>query len=341
MLSNKYEHVNRKERGAVDISMTKINLFKTRIVIEDKVYLLAKDVGNALGFENIERLQDEYNGIIKHILDMPALVLESDFNSILVTNINAMKELNHIEITRVETLRNSSEALKSIYPLKFMMAGKMFEIEAMRAGYQNVNEYIEEVDFAREIEKAKDDLVSKRDLIECINRSREQMSEIIDLDVLRKNNLEIQQYIHIKDCTPYLESFIVGRGVFFSVYNYGYAFDKLRIENDDLIIPTYDYDEDDTEKNFGHDPDMRDFRMHGCLENILYLITHKDVDDAGVDLMCCNAPGISFYISQAEVIKLLNPNMYRNIMLIDGDVDFDYSKMITQDPSKKRNGQPA
>ena len=60
-------------------------------------------------------------------------------------------------------------------------------------------------------------------------------------------------------------------------------------------------------------------------------LKHKDVEDAGVDLLSCNAPGISFYISQAEVIKLLNPNMYRDIVLIDGDMDFVYSKTITND----------
>lgn len=81
----------------------------------------------------------------------------------------------------------------------------------------------------------------------------------------------------------------------------------------------------------GHDPDMRDYREYSCLENILYLITHKNVEDAGVDLMCCDAPGISFYISQTEVIKLLNPNMYRDVVLIDGDIDFAYSKTITKD----------
>ena len=47
--------------------------------------------------------------------------------------------------------------------------------------------------------------------------------------------------------------------------------------------------------------------------------------------MCCDAPGISFYISQTEVIKLLNPNMYRDVVLIDGDIDFAYSKTITKD----------
>ena len=154
---------------------------------------------------------------------------------------------------------------------------------------------------------------------------------MINTDVLKKNDLQIQQYIHIKDCTPYLESFIVGRGVFFSVYDDGYAFDELRIENNDLIVPTYDYDKDDHDKNYGHDPCMRDYREYSCLENILYLITHKNVEDVGIDLMCCDAPGISFYISQAEVIKILNPNMYREVVLIDGDIDFAYSKTITKD----------
>ena len=174
-------------------------------------------------------------------------------------------------------------------------------------------------------------MISKRDLIDGISQSRVKLFELIDADVLDKNNLQIQQYIHINNGTPYSESFIVGQGIFFSVYDDGYAFDKLRIENKDLIIPTYDYEEDDPNKNYGHDPGLRDYREYSCLENILYLITHKDVEDAGVDLMSCNAPGISFYISQAEVIKLLNPNMYRDIVLIDGDMDFVYSKTITKD----------
>ena len=311
--------------------MNRISLFKTRIVIEDKVYLLATDVGKAFGYKSIEQLQSAYPDIVKHFKELPALVWESDFNTILTSDLDAMKKLKHIEITRIETLRNNTEAIKSIYPIKFMVSGKKFENEAKVAGYRSVNEYIEDVDFVKEIKNEKDTLISKSDLIECINHSRERLSELIDTDVLHKNDLQIQHYIHIKNSTPYLESFIVGWGVFFSVYDDGYAFDELRIENKDLIIPSYDYDEGDSDKNYGHDPVLRDYREYSCLENILYLITHKDVEDAGVDLMSCNAPGISFYISQAEVIKLLNPNMYRDIVLIDGDADFAYSKTITKD----------
>ncbi len=54
----------------------------------------------------------------------------------------------------------------------------------------------------------------------------------------------------------------------------------MRIENKDLIIPTYDYEEDDPNKNYGHEPDLRD---------------------------------------------------YRDIVLIDGDMEFAYSKTVTKD----------
>ena len=45
--------------------MNRISLFKTRIVIEDKVYLLAKDVRKALGYKSIEQLHGEYPEITK------------------------------------------------------------------------------------------------------------------------------------------------------------------------------------------------------------------------------------------------------------------------------------
>lgn len=310
--------------------MNRISLFRIRIVIGDKVYLLAKDIRKAFGYKSIEQLQREHPDIVKHFKELPALVWESDFNTILTSDLDAMKKLKHIEITRVETLRNNTEAIKSIYPLKLMVAGKMFENKARMAGFQGVKDYIEDVDFVEEIKNEKKKMISKSNLIDSISQSRAKLSELIDADVLDMNNLQIQQYIHINNSTPYLESFIVGRGIFFSVYDDGYEFGELRIENNDLIIPTYDNDEDDPNKNYGHDPVLKDYREYSCLENILYLITHKDVEDAGVDLMSCNAPGISFYISQAEVIKLLNPNMYREIILIDGDMDFDYLKTITK-----------
>lgn len=191
-------------------------------------------------------------------------------------------------------------------------------------------DYIKEVDFRKEIEDAKISIIEKKDLIECYNRSKENLEERIDYKVLDQYNLQVQQYIRIKDGVPYLESFIVGEGIFFSVYDSDYAFEHLRIDKQDLIVPTYDYDTGCLDINYGHDIGKRDYRKYETLENIRYLISCKNVEEVGVDLLCCEAPGISFYISQAEVIKLFNPNMYRNIILIDGCIEFDYSKVVTQ-----------
>ena len=311
--------------------MRKINLFKARVVIDNKVYLLASDVRKAFEYDSIEPLKRDYPGIVKRKKQLPELVLESDFNSMMLTNKTVAERFQHIEITRVESLRTNTESLKSIYPLKFLMAGKMFESKALEAGFQSVDEYIDKVDFMNEIKSEKEKLLSKRDLLDCIQESREKLKSLINFDTLQMYGLSIQHYIHIKECVPYLESFIVGPGIFFSVYDSDYEFENLKIDNHDLMIPTYEYEKGDIVENYGHDPDMRDYSKYSTLENIIHILKHKEIEDAGVDLLCCQAPGIDFYISQTEVIKLLNPNMYRDVILIDGDILFDYTKSITEE----------
>ena len=44
--------------------------------------------------------------------------------------------------------------------------------------------------------------------------------------------------------------------------------------------------------------------------------------------MYCQCPGIDFYISQKEMIKMLSPSQYSNIILVDGVEDFDFAKYI-------------
>lgn len=312
--------------------MYKINLFQTKIFVENKVYVLVSDAAKAFGFENIKEFEDKYPDIIKIFEELPKLVLESDFNMLLSRDKEILKRLGHIEMTRVETLRSKTEIIKSLYPIKYMIAKSMFEEEAAKSNCGSIEEYIEKVDFVNEIKKAEAELIGKPELLDVYNECKKRLAELIDYNVLRKYGLELQQYIHINDGKPHLESFIVGKGIFFSVFDSDYAFDMLRVDNDDLIVPAIDdYEMDFEEKNFGHDLSMRDYREYGTLENLLYLIQSKNVEDVGVDLMCCQAPGVYFYISQKEIIKLLNPNMYREIILIDGCVDFENVKVITSE----------
>ena len=56
----------------------------------------------------------------------------------------------------------------------------------------------------------------------------------------------------------------------------------------------------------------------------------QKIDGAGVDLLECSEAGVKMYISQSEALKLLNPNMYRELLLVDGIVDFSCDSYLTK-----------
>ena len=311
--------------------MQRINYFKNRIIVENTVYLLAEDVANALGFVDLDAFIKEHSDIVKRRnKSLPEIVLESDFNNLLLMNEAALHRLGHIEITKVDTLRSRTEAIKRFYPLKYMIEGEILKYKALNTGYKSVEEYLERVELPKEIDEIKQKIVSKTDLLHSIRKSNEKIKELVDINVLKQYDLSIQQYTRIKEGIPYLENFIVGKGIFFALYDSDYAFSLLKVIDGNLVIPTYYNGDEFVDTNFGHDTDMRDYREYSTLENILYIITHKKVEDVGVELLYCESPGISFYISQTEVVKLLNPNMYRDIILIDGIASFDCSSFTTK-----------
>ena len=310
--------------------MKKVNYFKTRIFRENKVFLLAEDVAGALGYADIISFIKEHEDVIdKTDRILPELVAESDFNYLLIMNQESLQELGHIEITKVDTLRSHTEAIKNFYPMKCMIEGKALEYKAVNTGYKSVSDYLERVDFFKDIKTEMKRFVSREEILQALKESKKKINDLIDFDVLKTNGLATQSYIHFKDGTPYEEWFIVGKGIFFSIYDSDYAYDMLKVVNGNLSIPTCENYEKFIERNYGHDSDNRDYGAYSTLQNIIYIITHKRVEDVGVDLLCCESDGISFYISQSEVIKLLNPNMYREIILIDGTTGFDNEKYIT------------
>lgn len=310
--------------------MRKVNLFREKIIKDNEVYLLAEDVSVALGYETLEEFAEKYSDIIiKERSTISDMILESDFNHLLLLNVEVLKKLGHIEITKVETLRSRTEVIKSFYPLKYMLEGELVKYKAFNAGFSSVDEYIETVELPKDIEEEKNRLLKENVFIASTKDTNKKIQKLVDFEVLEKYGLCIQQYTHIKEGSIYIENFLVGKGIFFALYDSDYAFDLLRIQDKNLVIPTYNNDDEFEDCNYGYDTDMRDYREHTTLENILHIITHKKIEDAGVDLMRCEVPGINFYISQTEVIKLLNPNMYRDIILINGSTDFDYSKIIS------------
>lgn len=311
-----------------------IELFKTRIFYENKTYLLASDAAKALGYESTESFIDKNSELIVSMDQIPKLISETDFNWLLSNDAVSLEKLKHLEITKIDTLRMKTETHKSMYPLKVMFASEMFKRKALYAGLSTVEEYIEKVDYPSEICGMIKEMQKEEDVI---NAYKEQIlrlddSKLIDIKLLDNLGLEIQNYTRIKEGRAYLESFIVGKGIFYMIYLDGDEdYTNLTVVNGELYLSEYDFTKDKfVQCKIGKDPSGRDYREFGVIENILYVLMNKRIDDAGVDLLECSETGVKMYISQSEAIKLFDPNMYRDLLLVDGIVDFSCDSYLTK-----------
>lgn len=314
--------------------LNEINLFKTRVFYENKTYLLVSDVAKALGYESTTDFMGKHPELIVSMEQMPKLISETDFNWLLSNDAVSLEKLKHLEVTKIDTLRFKTETHKNLYPLKVLFASEMFKRKALNAGLSTAEEYIEKVDYPseicgmiKEIQKQEDAI---REYKEQILRLKD--SRFIDYQLLDKLGLEIQNYTRIKEGKIYLESFIVGKGIFYMIYLEGDEdYTNMTIVNGELFVPEYDFTKDEfVQCNIGKDPSGRDYREYGVIENILYVLMNKKIDDAGVDLLECSEVGVKMYISQSEAIKLFNPNMYRDLLLVDEIVDFACDSYLTK-----------
>lgn len=314
--------------------LNKIELFKTRIFYENKTYLLVSDAAMALGYKSTADFVGKYSELIVSIEQMPKLISETDFNWLLSNDAVSMEKLKHLEITQIDTLRLKTETHKSLYPLKVMFASEMFKRKALYAGLSTVEEYIEKVDYPSEICEMVKEMQKEKDVIRAYKEQilRLKDSKLIDFRLLDKLGLEIQNYTRIKEGRAYLESFIVGKGIFYMIYLEGDGdYTNLMVDNGELFLSEYDFTEDRfVQRKIGRDSSERDYRKFGVIENIIYVLMNKRIDDAGVDLLECSEAGVKMYISQSEVIKLFNPNLYRELLLMEGIVDFSCNCYLTK-----------
>ena len=312
----------------------KIDLFKTRIFHENKAYLLASDAAKGLGYKSVEDFICEYSELIVSMEQMPKLISETDFNWLLSSDADSLEKLKHLEITKIETLRFKTEAQKSLYPLKVMFASGVFKREALHAGFSTVEEYIEKVEYPEEIRRMIEEIKADKDVIHAYKEQvlRLKDTQFIDYKLLDRLGFEIQSYTRIKDGRVYLESFIVGKGIFYMIYLDGDEdYTGLSVMDGELFVPEYDFTEDSfVQRRIGKDSSERDYRKYGTFENILHLLMNKKIDDAGVDLLECSEAGIKMFISQSEALKILDSNMYRELLLVEGIVDFTCTSYLTE-----------
>lgn len=129
----------------------------------------------------------------------------------------------------------------------------------------------------------------------------------------------------------YLESFILGKGIFYMICLDGDEdYTRFTVMYGELFVSEYDFTEDSfVQCSIGKDSTERDYRKYGIFENILYLLMNKKIDDVGVDLLECSEAGIKMFISQNKALKILDSNMYRELLLVEGIVDFTYTSYST------------
>lgn len=314
--------------------------FKTKIFHENKVYLVLSDVAKALDYKTKQSFIDAHSGIITKIKGIGDCVLETDYNSLLVKDNKALSKQSHIEITKIETLRNKIEMVTSMYPLKLAFSKGYFDLMAKKHGCISVEEYILKYDLPEEEQKCLKEIQEHR---ESNTYYKEEVAALydkskLDIDKLRKCRLDIQVMTQItSNGRMKLISYIVGNGIFieFSSYDY-HEWDKISVdEKGDILVPYFNYDDNSEEGeqiiNLSEKVIERDFRNYGIVENLAWCIENlkvESLEDYEYDVFHYRSDTIDFEIGIELLVKMIKPDS-SNTVYVDGIVEFEEDVYIT------------
>lgn len=314
--------------------------FKTKIFHDNKVYLRLSDAAKALNYPQKQSFIDLHSDMITRIKGIGDCVLETDYNSLLVKDDNALSKQGHIEITKVDTLRSKIEIVTSMYPLKLAFGKEYFELMARKHGCISVEEYILKYDLPEEEQKCLKEIQEHR---ESNTYYKEEISALydkskLDIDKLRQCGLDIQVMTQItSNGHMKLISYIVGKGVFieFSSYDY-HEWDKISIdEKGNILVPYFNYDdcpeEDEQIINLSDSGIGRDFRKYSIVENLIWCIENLEVgslEDYEYDVFHYRSDTIDFEQSIELLVKMIKPDS-SNTVYVDGIVTCEEEVYIT------------
>lgn len=313
--------------------------FETKIFHENKVYLALSDVTKALNYPTKQSFIDAHSDVIIKIKGIGDGILETDYNSLLVKDDGALSKQKHIEVTKVDTLRNKINMVTSMYPLKFVFGKGYFEMMARKHGCMSIEEYIlkydlpEEKKCLKEIQEHRESNTYYKEEVNALyDKSR------LDIDKLRQCGLDAQVMTQVtSDGHMSLISYIVGEGVFleFSSYDY-HEWDKISVdENGDILVPYFNYDDhpEDGERhiNLSDVSIDRDFRNHSVVENFAWCIENLKVEpleDYEYDVFHYHSDTIDFEIGIELLVKMIKPDA-SNTVYVNGIVDCEEEVYIT------------
>ena len=327
----------------------KENKFATKIFHDNKVYLKLSDVTKALNYKTKQTFLDSHSDIVTRIKGIGDCILETDYNSLLVKDDNALSMQGHIEITKIETLRNKIDMVTGMYPLKFVFGKGYFDLMAKRHGCMSVEEYILKYDLPQEEQKCLKEIQEHR---ESNTYYKEEVAALydkskLDIDKLRQCGLDIQVMTQVtSDGHMNLISYIVGKGVFleFSSYEY-HEWDKISIdEKGNILVPYFNFDDPEEEEQLINLSDVgidRDFRNYGIVENLAWCIENLKVgslEDYKYDVFHYRSDTVDFEVGIELLVKMIKPDS-SDTVFVDGIVEFEEDVYITDFDSQKIFGR--
>lgn len=324
--------------------------FETKIFHDNKVYLTLSDVTKALNYKSKQSFIDLHSNMIIPIKGIGDCILETDYNSLLVKDDEALSKQGHIEITKVDTLRSKINMVTGMYPLKLAFGKGYFDLMAKKHGCISVEEYILKYDLPEEEQKCLKEIQEHR---ESNTYYKEEIAALydkskLDIDKLRQCGLDIQVMTQVEsDGHMKLISYIVGVGVFieFSSYDY-HEWENIGIdEKGDTLVPYFNYDDhpEDGEQiiNLSNADIDRDFRKYGITENLAWCVENlkvESLEDYEYEVFGYHSDTIDFEIGIELLVKMIKPDS-SDTVFVDGIVEFEEDVYITDFDSQKVFGR--
>ena len=314
--------------------------FTTKIFHDNKIFLRISDVAKALNYPTKQSFVDAHKDIITRIRGIGDCVLETDYNSLLAMDNDALLKQGYLEITKIDTLRSKVDIIMSMYPLKLAFGKEYFEMISRSHGCMSIEEYILKYDLPEEEQKCLKEIQEHRDsntfYKEEVNALHDKSR--LDIDKLRQYGFDIQVMTQItSDGHMNLISYIVGDGVFleFSSYDY-HEWDRISIDDKgNVSVPYFNYDDHPEEgeriitlSDSGID---RDFRKYGMIENIMWCIENLKVntlEDYEYDVFHFYSDTIDFVIGAELLVKIIRPDV-SDTVYVDGIVVFEEDVYLT------------
>ena len=320
--------------------------FTTKIFHNNKVYLKLSDVVKALNYPQTQDFINDYPQLIKKISGIQC-INEFDYNDLLSANNEALSRQGQIEITKVETLRSMVDSMIDIKSLELALPSNYVNMMAAKTGCKSPEEYIMMHEIPEEKKKVLHELIRTN---EYRNRSYHDKVQYVldkeqfDIDTIRYHGLDVQFLTSIDgNGEMSLEAFVVGKGVFYSVTDYGdYALWNALHNNKegDVILPWYNYNSNNPKTlliNLSKSNIDRDFNNFNVVENMLWCIENLDVkalEDNECSVFGYKDDTIDFCMSIELLAKMIRPDTV-NIVYVDRIIDVETWSYLTEFEKEK------